>query len=83
MAHDDLKPGQGKVLEDKRMALYRDEQGELHALSSICTHEECNVEWNSSDKTWDCPCHGSRFTADGHVMNGPAAEPLPKVDVGS
>lgn len=81
MAHEDLEPGDGKVLEDKHVALYRDDQGNLHAVSSICTHEECDVEWNKDDKTWDCPCHGSRFTKDGHVINGPAVEPLPKVEV--
>lgn len=81
MSHEDIKPGDGKVLEDKRIALYRDTQGTLHAFSSICTHEECGVEWNGGDKTWDCPCHGSRFTADGHVINGPAVEPLGKREI--
>lgn len=81
MHHEDLKPGQGKVLADKRVALYRDEQGELHALSSICTHEECGVEWNKDEKSWDCPCHGSRFTVEGHVINGPAVEPLAKAEI--
>lgn len=81
MTDHNLQPGQGKVLEDRSVALYRDEQGKLHALSSICTHEECGVEWNKDDKTWDCPCHGSRFTPDGHVINGPAVEPLPRREV--
>lgn len=81
MAHEDLQPGQGKVLEDGPTALYRDKQGTLHALSSVCTHDECGVTWNGEDATWDCPCHGSRFTADGHVINGPAVEPLTRVEV--
>lgn len=81
MAYEDLKPGEGKVLEDEHTALYRDEQGRVHAMSSICTHDECGVKWNAEDTTWDCPCHGSRFTADGHVINGPTVEPLPTVRV--
>lgn len=81
MADRDLQPGEGQVIKDKHVALYRDQNGHLHALSSICTHEECEVEWNQGEKSWDCPCHGSRFTADGHVINGPAVEPLPRREV--
>jgi Rieske Fe-S protein len=81
MAYHELQPSEGQVVKDKHVALYRDEHGFLHALSSICTHEECEVEWNKQEKSWDCPCHGSRFTADGHVINGPAVEPLPRREV--
>ncbi|MFH0829323.1 MAG: Rieske 2Fe-2S domain-containing protein [Candidatus Kerfeldbacteria bacterium] len=81
MNNDSLKPGEGRVLKEERAAIYRDEQGNLHAVSSMCTHKECEVTWNGGEKTWDCPCHGSRFTADGHVIKGPAVEPLPPVSV--
>jgi Rieske Fe-S protein len=79
--HDDLPKGQGRLLADRRIAIYRDEAGILHALSSVCTHRGCDVEWNGEEKVWDCPCHGSRFAADGAVLRGPAAQPLPSVDV--
>lgn len=79
--HEDLPNGQGKVLTDQHVALYRDEQGQLRAISSVCTHVGCDVEWNGEDKAWDCPCHGSRFTPTGEVVNGPAARPLSSVDI--
>jgi Rieske Fe-S protein len=56
-----------------KIAAYRDDEGALHRHSAICPHLGCVVEWNSAEKTWDCPCHGSRFDKlDGHVLNGPA-----------
>jgi Rieske Fe-S protein len=79
--HDDLPKGQGKLLGDRRIVLYRDESGTLHALSSVCTHLGCNVDWNRAEKTWDCPCHGSRFSPDGAVLRGPAARPLSPASV--
>jgi len=79
--HDDLKKGEGKLLPDRHIALYRDGGGALHALSSVCPHRGCDVEWNDQEKAWDCPCHGSRFSAEGAVLRGPAAQPLPPVDV--
>jgi Rieske Fe-S protein len=79
--HDDLAKGEGKRLADRRVALYRDGGGNLHALSSVCPHRGCDVEWNGEEKVWDCPCHGSRFTSEGAVIRGPAAQPLPPVDV--
>jgi Rieske Fe-S protein len=81
MRHDDLPKGQGKLLTDRRIALYRDESGILHAVSSVCPHRSCDVEWNAEGKVWDCPCHGSRFAPDGAVLRGPAARPLGPVDV--
>jgi Rieske Fe-S protein len=81
MPHDDLQKEQGRVLADKHVALYRDGQGELHAITSICPHRGCDVGWNDRDKVWDCPCHGSRFTPTGEVIRGPALEPLAAVDV--
>jgi Rieske Fe-S protein len=76
LPHDDLPNETGKVLRDRHVALYRDARGELHAISSVCTHRGCDVGWNDHDKTWDCPCHGSRFTPEGAVLRGPAVEPL-------
>ncbi|HEX5632229.1 MAG TPA: FAD-dependent oxidoreductase [Gemmatimonadales bacterium] len=73
-----LPPGHGGVVRDgmKRVAVYRDEQGELHRLSATCTHLGCVVHWNSTERSWDCPCHGSRFGIDGSVLAGPAPIPL-------
>jgi len=81
MPHADLQKEQGRVLTDQHVALYRDGQGQLHAITSICTHRACDVGWNDQGKTWDCPCHGSRFTPTGEVINGPAVMPLAAVDV--
>ena len=81
MPHDDVLKGTGKVLPDLRVALYRDPQGELLALSSVCTHQGCDVGWNDHEKVWDCPCHGSRFAPAGDVIRGPALRPLPPVDI--
>lgn len=78
---EDLKIGAGKLvrLEGKKTAAYRDEQGKVHLLSPVCTHLKCIVHWNAADKTWDCPCHGSRFKPTGEVFAGPAESPLDKV----
>ncbi len=79
--HDDLAKGEGKLLADRHIALCRDEGGNLHAMSSVCPHRGCDVEWNGDEKVWDCPCHGSRFAADGAVLRGPAMQPLPPAEV--
>lgn len=70
----DIKKGEAKVVEIDRekVAVYRDENGELHAVSAVCSHMKCIVDWNNAEKTWDCPCHGSRFTITGKVIEGPA-----------
>jgi Rieske Fe-S protein len=60
-------------------AVYRDMAGELHVMSAVCPHLGCIVDWNSSEKTWDCPCHGSRFDCVGKVISGPANVPLSPV----
>jgi glycine/D-amino acid oxidase-like deaminating enzyme/nitrite reductase/ring-hydroxylating ferredoxin subunit len=60
----------------KKIAVYRDSNGELHKRSAVCPHLGCIVEWNSTEKTWDCPCHGSRFDPHGKVLNGPAISGL-------
>jgi glycine/D-amino acid oxidase-like deaminating enzyme/nitrite reductase/ring-hydroxylating ferredoxin subunit len=78
-AIEDLAPGEGAIVsaEGQKVAGYRDEDGGLHALSTRCTHLYCQVRWNAAEHTWDCPCHGSRFSVDGEVLNGPAVHPLP------
>jgi Rieske Fe-S protein len=56
--------------------VYRDEQGVIHERSAVCTHLYCIVAWNSTERTWDCPCHGSRYDPYGRVINGPAIADL-------
>ncbi len=74
----ELAPGEAKVIsaDGQKVAAYRDEQGELHAVSAVCTHMGCVVDWNGAEKTWDCPCHGSRFDCEGQVIQGPAKRDL-------
>jgi glycine/D-amino acid oxidase-like deaminating enzyme/nitrite reductase/ring-hydroxylating ferredoxin subunit len=69
-----IKPGEGAVVGRGRgkIAVYRDERGGIHQHSAVCTHLYCIVNWNDTEKTWDCPCHGSRFDPYGNVVNGPA-----------
>ena len=76
---DDLAPGTGGLVDmaGVRVAAYRDEAGAVHALDPRCTHMGCTVDWNETERTWDCPCHGSRYSVDGEVIEGPAARPLP------
>ena len=81
MPYDDLLKEQGRVLKEKHVALYRDGEGQLHAITSICTHRGCDVHWNDHEKVWDCPCHGSRFAATGEVIHGPATSPLAVVKI--
>ncbi|HSQ00118.1 MAG TPA: Rieske 2Fe-2S domain-containing protein [Candidatus Dormibacteraeota bacterium] len=71
---DDIRPGTGAVLRRglTKVAVYRDADGTLQEHSAICPHLGCVVTWNGAEQTWDCPCHGSRFHRDGHVVHGPA-----------
>ena len=75
---DELRPGEAGVVGAglSGVAAYRDENGDLHAVSAVCTHLGCLVNWNPAEKTWDCPCHGSRFGYDGKVIQGPAVHDL-------
>ena len=75
---DDLAPGEGRLQRRglRQAAAARDEGGTLHVLSARCTHLGCIVAWNGAEKSWDCPCHGSRFAIDGTVLEGPATAPL-------
>ena len=77
-----IERGEGRVVGAGlgQRAVYRDEEGTLHALSARCTHLGCIVNWNSAERTWDCPCHGSRFGARGEVIMGPAVNPLEPQD---
>ncbi|NMG06443.1 FAD-dependent oxidoreductase [Brasilonema sp. UFV-L1] len=72
--------GEGKLVTVKgeKIAAYRDTQGTLHTVSAVCPHLACVVNWNSAEKSWDCPCHGSRFSYDGEVIHGPAVKDLEK-----
>jgi glycine/D-amino acid oxidase-like deaminating enzyme/nitrite reductase/ring-hydroxylating ferredoxin subunit len=73
--------GSGRVLQldGQQVAVYRDEQGTATQRSAVCTHMGCTVDWNGAERTWDCPCHGSRFKPDGAVISGPAESPLPPI----
>ncbi|MBA3645722.1 MAG: FAD-dependent oxidoreductase [Gemmatimonadaceae bacterium] len=73
-----IAPGEGAVMRrgSKKVAVYKDESGTIHERSAVCTHLYCIVDWNSTEKSWDCPCHGSRFDPYGKVINGPAIAPL-------
>lgn len=75
---DEVGPGQGKIVRvaGERLAVYRDQKGRLHAVSPVCTHLGCHVRFNTAERTWDCPCHGSRFDTEGKVLDGPAVLPL-------
>ena len=79
---DELAPGEAAILkiDGHNVAGYRDEHGALHAVSAVCTHMGCIVGWNETDRSWACPCHGSRFALDGNVIHGPAVTALEPVD---
>ena len=79
---DSIAPGTGAVIRrgTKKIAVFKDDQGNIHQRSAVCTHLYCIVDWNSAERTWDCPCHGSRFDPYGTVVNGPAITPLPEVE---
>jgi nucleotide-binding universal stress UspA family protein len=79
----DLKPGEGAIVEERgrKIAGYRDPSGQVTTLSKKCPHLGCSVQWNATLVTWDCPCHGSRFDAEGNVVNGPAQRALERIEV--
>jgi len=80
---EELPPSMGAILDKSgtKIAVSKDRTGNFHAVSAVCTHLKCIVEWNSIECTWDCPCHGSRFRPDGTVINGPASKPLDPIDL--
>jgi glycine/D-amino acid oxidase-like deaminating enzyme/nitrite reductase/ring-hydroxylating ferredoxin subunit len=77
----ELRPGDGMIIgrRGKKVAAFRDPNGDIHWLLPVCTHLGCLVRWNPSESTWDCPCHGSRFKPTGEVIAGPAEKPLPPI----
>lgn len=79
----EIENGQASLIthDGKKIAVYKDEQGNLHALQATCTHAGCIVNWNAEEKSWDCPCHGGRFDIDGHVLAGPPKTKLQKVKI--
>lgn len=82
---DEVPRGEGRIvrLDGRQLAVYRDPSGELSTCSATCPHMRCIVHWNVFERTWDCPCHGSRFDATGSVLEGPSTHDLHKVDVPS
>ncbi|MFI8831786.1 FAD-dependent oxidoreductase [Streptomyces afghaniensis] len=81
---ESLPPGEGAVVRadgHHRLAVYRDDDGNLHSVSARCTHLGCLVAFNSAERAWECPCHGSRFDTDGKVIQGPATKPLEQRDL--
>jgi glycine/D-amino acid oxidase-like deaminating enzyme/nitrite reductase/ring-hydroxylating ferredoxin subunit len=77
----EIAPGSGALMRHgmTKLAVYRDPEGAVHAYSAVCPHAGCIVRWNATEKSWDCPCHGSRFDPHGHVVNGPANSGLSPV----
>ncbi|NJN26508.1 MAG: FAD-dependent oxidoreductase [Cyclobacteriaceae bacterium] len=78
-----VKNGQGAIVEqdNEKIAAYRDEEGKLTLTSAVCPHMKCIVNWNNAEKTWDCPCHASRFQPDGTVLEGPSYHPLASIEM--
>lgn len=80
---DELMPGHGAIISSglKKLALYRDEENNLCGFNAICPQLGGILQWNSDEKTFDCPMHGSQFTIEGKVINGPASSDLKKEDM--
>ena len=82
---DGIKAGEGRVVryDGRSIALHRDMQGALHGVNPACSHIKCTVTWNGAERSWDCPCHGARYSVDGEVLTAPARKPLQKVGIGA
>jgi glycine/D-amino acid oxidase-like deaminating enzyme/nitrite reductase/ring-hydroxylating ferredoxin subunit len=80
---EDIANGEGAVIErdHEKVGVYRDHQGKIHAVSAVCTHMGCTLAWDNAEKSWDCPCHGSRFNFNGQVVYGPATRNLEQKDM--
>ena len=78
----DVKQGEGKIVEveGKKVGVYRNEEGKYYAVKPYCTHLGCELSWNNLDKTWDCPCHGSRFTFEGKSIYDPSVKDLERLN---
>ncbi|OMP67808.1 FAD-dependent oxidoreductase [Domibacillus epiphyticus] len=79
---DDLQPDTGGMvmIDGKNAGAYKDEDGNCHLVDTTCTHMGCETKWNDAERTWDCPCHGSRYSYTGDVIEGPALKPLAKLE---
>lgn len=79
----DIKPGEARIVDinGKKYGAYVDNNGKQHIIDITCTHMGCTLQWNSAEKSWDCPCHGSRFTYDGKILESPAKKPLTKSEI--
>jgi glycine/D-amino acid oxidase-like deaminating enzyme/nitrite reductase/ring-hydroxylating ferredoxin subunit len=73
-----IKPGEAQIIniDGQRAGAYKDENGDLHVVNTTCTHMGCELNWNNAERSWDCPCHGSRFNIDGKIIEGPAVKDL-------
>ena len=80
----EISYGEGKVLEfdGERIGIYKDDKGSVHMVDTTCTHMGCELKWNDAESSWDCPCHGSRFTYEGNIIDGPAHIPLKHLEEG-
>lgn len=80
---ESLMPGEGRIYDagGRKMAVYRDGAGRVYKLSAACTHAKCVVRWNPAERSWDCPCHGSRYRATGEVIEGPAMRGLEPIEI--
>ena len=78
----DIPGDSGDIVKYKHhsMAVYKNEQGELFCLNPTCTHLKCTVKWNQTERSWDCPCHGARYSVTGEVITGPSTKPLEKIE---
>ena len=74
----DIKQGEAKIIdiEGKKVGIYRDKEGKIFAVKPYCTHLGCQLSWNNLENTWDCPCHGSRFTFEGKSIYDPSIKDL-------
>jgi Rieske Fe-S protein len=79
----EIGPGEGGIVKsaDHKVAVYRDKKGRVTTMSAKCTHQGCTVKWDASEHGWLCPCHGSRYSATGQVVSGPAERPLAPTDL--
>jgi len=77
----DIAAAEAKIVEydGEKMAVFKDSNGQVHAVHPDCTHLKCTVAWNEAEQSWDCPCHGARYSVDGKVLTGPADKQLGKI----
>lgn len=79
----DLAPGEARLVryENEKIAVFKDEDGALHAVNPVCTHLKCEVKWNNTERSWDCPCHGARYNFNGKVLTGPADRDVETIQI--